>query len=395
MISAYGMIANGGVLMPRHTILKVSTTREAGLAARRDLKITGERVVTRQAAYIMTDIMAGNTIRSPSTRSGASGRSPTASTGVQGPPGRVQDRHDERQQGRPRLRLPRAAQGRAARARRRRLDGQLRQHAQRRQAVARHVGAAVVGDPVGRLQGPADRPLQPHQAQGPRHGGPSTRSPASSRTARPGARSRSCSSTAPSRQGRETRSTDVDIDAASGLRWQEGCVGPMVTKAYVDYSKVEGGPKAGRRPTAGWQARASRGSGVTGGPGSARARPTSTAAASTRSAARWGGSGSPPSKKCPLAPPEPTPCVPDFFNPLPAAEPLEPQRNRRRAAAATAGSESRPSRSASAARRPRAGRSSPRRRPRRARRRGRLFTSGSRPPAPGRRPAARPCRGRG
>ena len=61
-------------------------------------------------------------------------------------------------------------------------------------------------------------------------------------------------------------STVVDIDAASGLRWQDGCVGPMVTRAYMDYSKIEGGPKSWVKADLAWQARASRGSGVAGGP---------------------------------------------------------------------------------------------------------------------------------
>ena len=89
---------------------------------------------------------------------------------VQGPARRLQDRHDQRQQGRPRVRLPRAAdQQEPAGPRRRRLDGQLRQHAQRRQALAGHVGAAVVGDPVRRVEGHADRGLRADPAQGHRH----------------------------------------------------------------------------------------------------------------------------------------------------------------------------------------------------------------------------------
>ena len=46
----------------------------------------------------------------------------------------------------------------------------------------------------------------------------------------------------------------VDIDAASGLRWRDGCVGPDGDPPYLDYSQIEGGfPLAGARPTGrGW-----------------------------------------------------------------------------------------------------------------------------------------------
>ncbi len=95
------------------------------------------------------------------------------------PSGRVQDGYHHRQQGRARRRVPRPTVGQGpACAGGRGLDGQLRQHAQRRQALARHVGTAVVRDPVRRLEGDEDRGLRPDEAEGPGHGRPSTRSPA-------------------------------------------------------------------------------------------------------------------------------------------------------------------------------------------------------------------------
>ena len=105
----------------------------------------------------------------------------------------------------------------------------------------------------------------------------------------------------------------VDIDAASGLRWRDGCVGPLVTRSYLDYSKIEGGPKSWVKADRGWMARAARGSGVGGGP-----KGTRTAyfygGGFYPFGRTWGSSGLPPSKDCPLAPPPtPTPCVPDFF----------------------------------------------------------------------------------
>ena len=64
MISAYGAIADGGVLMPRHTIVEVTDENGKVVWPLNSAKASGERVASRQAAYIMTDILAGNTIRS-------------------------------------------------------------------------------------------------------------------------------------------------------------------------------------------------------------------------------------------------------------------------------------------------------------------------------------------
>ena len=38
---------------------------------------------------------------------------------------------------------------------------------------------------------------------------------------------------------RETIRVGLEIDAASGLRWQEGCVGPKISRGYMDLSRVE------------------------------------------------------------------------------------------------------------------------------------------------------------
>ena len=64
MISAFGMIGNGGVLVPHHTIVKILDGNDVQVWPAKDAKTTGERVVSRQSAYIITDILAGNTIES-------------------------------------------------------------------------------------------------------------------------------------------------------------------------------------------------------------------------------------------------------------------------------------------------------------------------------------------
>ena len=61
MISAFGMIGNGGVLVPHHTIVKILDSNDVQVWPPKDAKPAGKRVVSRQSAYIITDILAGNT----------------------------------------------------------------------------------------------------------------------------------------------------------------------------------------------------------------------------------------------------------------------------------------------------------------------------------------------
>jgi membrane peptidoglycan carboxypeptidase len=101
----------------------------------------------------------------------------------------------------------------------------------------------------------------------------------------------------------------VDIDGASGLLWQEGCVGPMRTVGALDLSQVEAAWPAWQRADNRWTARAARGAGVGGGP-----KGTVTqyfyGDGFYPFGRSWGGIFA-PTKLCPLAPPppsEPPPC---------------------------------------------------------------------------------------
>ena len=231
-------------------------------------RLAGKRVVSSQAAYIITDILAGNTIRRASTRSGASGGSRTASTSTKVRPaayktGTTSDNRDVLAYG---YLAPPSDQD-AAGPRRGRLDGQLRQLAQRRQALARHVGAAVVRDPVRGLQGHADRGLQPRQAQGPRHrdGRRVHRACSPGRTTRKTVNELFLPGTAPTQRRPTSPSpwTSTRPAACSGRR---AASGPMVTRSFIDFSKVEAGFPAWQKADTAWQARAARGPGVAGGP---------------------------------------------------------------------------------------------------------------------------------
>ncbi len=101
----------------------------------------------------------------------------------------------------------------------------------------------------------------------------------------------------------------LDVDAASGLLWQDGCVGPMVARSFIDLSKAESG--------------FSRGSGRTrpGRRGQPADRAWPAVPKHTRTSYFYGGGFYPyglswggqfaPTRRCQLAPPPPTVCVLD------------------------------------------------------------------------------------
>jgi hypothetical protein len=115
--------------------------------------------------------------------------------------------------------------------------------------------------------------------------------------------------TAPT-QGDDMRRT-IDIDAASGLLWQDGCVGPKKTVGALDFSHVEAAYPAWQKADNGWTKRAARGAGVAGGP-----KGTRTAyfygTGFYPFGRSWGGIFA-PTETCPLAPP---PVEPPCGNPF-------------------------------------------------------------------------------
>jgi membrane peptidoglycan carboxypeptidase len=61
LLGAYGTAANGGVLMPRTMITSVVDADGKSIYPLKADPPAGKRVVSKQAAYIITDILAGNT----------------------------------------------------------------------------------------------------------------------------------------------------------------------------------------------------------------------------------------------------------------------------------------------------------------------------------------------
>jgi membrane peptidoglycan carboxypeptidase len=59
----------------------------------------------------------------------------------------------------------------------------------------------------------------------------------------------------------------IQIDTATGLLWQEGCTGPAETQGFLDLSDAEAAfPPSWQKALDGWVARARKGAGVRGGP---------------------------------------------------------------------------------------------------------------------------------
>jgi len=66
---------------------------------------------------------------------------------------------------------------------------------------------------------------------------------------------------------KETLRVAASIDKASGLLWQDGCEGPQVTKGFFNLSEVEANFPAWQKANAAWGARAAKGTGVRGAKG--------------------------------------------------------------------------------------------------------------------------------
>jgi membrane peptidoglycan carboxypeptidase len=320
MITAYGTIANGGVQMPRHTIMKVLDADGNQVWPPANLKQTGQRVVSRQSAYIITDILAGNTQESVNPfwgkwhiTDGVSGRTVRPAAYKTGTTSDNRDVH---------------AYGFLALPSRKNLPGLV---------AGVWMGNSDNSPNDGKLSLDTSAPLWSAILSDVSKGMPIE----GFRRTKPkgldtvtvdaftgmlpnGATVRRVDElflpgTAPTKSA--SYAVAADIDSASGLRWRDGCVGPMVTRSFVDYSRAEAGFKSWQRADQGWEVRAARGPGVGGGP-----KGTRTAyfygGGFYPFGRTWGGGGFVPTKLCPIGPPPPTPCVSvDPASPCPSLPP--------------------------------------------------------------------------
>ncbi len=319
MISAFGTIANGGVLVPRRTILKVFDANGAQVWPAAGTKVDRTRVVSKATAYIVTDILAGNSITKVNPF-WAKWRVTNGVTGSRVRPaayktGTTSDNRDVHAYGYlapPKDKtLPALVAGVwMGNSDNSPNDGKLSldTSAPLWSAILSDVSKGMPIDKFSRVKpkGLVTRNVDAFTGTAP--GSWTTRSVPELFLTGTGPR-------------KATRATVTrDIDAASGLLWREGCVGPMETRAFVDLSRLESSNKRWQKADIAWQARAARGPGVAGGP------------KGTRTAYFYGGGFYPfgqtwgasfaPSKKCPIGPP-PSTCVPgDPEQPCPSEPPM-------------------------------------------------------------------------
>ncbi len=317
-LSAYGAIANGGVLLPHRTILKVIDSSGKQVWPATDAKPTGKRVISAETAYIITDILAGNTIRSVNpywakyaVTDGLGSRKvrPAAyKTGT------TQDNVDVLAYGylpppadasRPAL-VTGVWMGNSHNAVMKRTS--LDTSAPLWSAIMSEISKGMPIDKFSRVK-PKTLETATVDAFTGMLPGPTTTKTVNE-LFRPG--------TAPTRSADVTVS--VDIDSASGLLWQDGCAGPMVTKSFIDFSRAEPAFPVWQKADIAWQKRAARGINVYGGPKHTRTMyfydngffPFGRT---------WGGKF-PPTETCTVVPPSPTICFSlNPFSPCPSIEP--------------------------------------------------------------------------
>ncbi len=323
MISAYGTLADGGVLMPRHTILKVIGPDGTQVWPQPGVTLAGKRVISAQTAYIITDILAGNTQTSVNPF-WAKWRITDGVTSSKVRPaayktGTTEDTRDV------------LADGYLAPPSDPTLPGlvvgvwmgnsdnsptgslSLDSSAPLWSAIMSEVSKGMPIESFSRVK-PSGLVTATVDAFTGMLPGPTT-----TRTINelylPG--------TAPTSTGKPV--VTLQVDASSGLLWQPGCAGPEETRSFIDYSQVEAAYPAWQKADIAWQARAARGSGVRGGP-----KGTATTffygSGFYPFGRSWGGAFA-PTKMCDVVPvtPPPPPCISfDPASPCPSEFPTVP-----------------------------------------------------------------------
>jgi membrane peptidoglycan carboxypeptidase len=305
LISAYGAIANGGILVPRTTILEVRNAGGERIWPLADTPPAGKQVISAQAAFLVTDILASNT--DPAQNPFWSKRAI--------------------------------------------FDGKQRRPAALKTGTT---DATIDLTAVGYLAPPED-PAAPALVVGAWMGNSDNSAPPEGVVALESAASLWQSFLAQASRGtpiatfprppgvvqatvdafsgmkpgpfttrtvkewfiedtvpREIDNTKVplEIDSATGKLWQEGCAGPMEVQGFLDLSRVESEFSAWGRYNRGWVVRATRGSGVAGGPERTRTTYFYQSGGWTPFGGTWGAPFA-PTEVCEI--PEPTPLPSELF----------------------------------------------------------------------------------
>jgi membrane peptidoglycan carboxypeptidase len=262
LASAYGAIANGGVLVPRTTILKITDPQGNTIWPIPGAKTKTTKVVSPQAAYIMTDILASNTdpeknpfwsarklVNAAGTRRPAALKTGTTDSTIDLTAGGfVAPPKDSKKpaivtvawMGNSDNSAP--PEGVVA------LESAASLWQEFMNEVTKSLPLADFVEPDGIVRAKVDAwsGLRP---------GPGT-----TRTVN----EIFIDGTVPTKV--DDTKTELEIDSATGDLWQEGCTGPMEKKTFLDLSNVESAFPQWRPFNLGWIKRAEKGAGVRGGP---------------------------------------------------------------------------------------------------------------------------------
>jgi membrane peptidoglycan carboxypeptidase len=317
LLGGYNTIANGGVHMPRRVISTIVDDDGQTIWPLADEAPQGVRVISPAAAYIVTDIMAGNTDKKINPFwgkwaifDGATRRPAAYKTGT------TSDNRDVAAYGYVAPPADKAAPALSVgvwmgNSDNSPNDGKLSldTSAPLWSAILQEVSK---GDKIANFKPPKDIETATVDAHTGLRPGPFT-----TKTFKeyfvPG--------TVPKQK--ETLRVAASIDKATGLLWQDGCEGPKVTKGFFNLSEVEANFPAWQKANAAWGSRAAKGSGVRGGP-----KGTRTAYFYNGSFAPFGRTwGAPfmPTSKCPRYTP-PVYCDPfEAPDPFASAAPCVPR----------------------------------------------------------------------
>ena len=304
LLGGYGAIADSGVLMPRTMILSIVDSNGKTIYPDPNAApVKGKRVISPQTAYIMTDILAGNTV--PKTNpfwgewavyNGATRRPAAYKTGT------TNDNRDVHAYGFLAPPADKKAPALAVGVWMGNSNNEpntdtlsLKSSAPLWSRIMRDVSRGMPIATWKRPSGIVDATVDAISGMKP---GPFTKQKVKELFIK----------------GTQPTETDdlrrtVEIDSATGDLWAENCQGPKKTVGALDFSSVETSYGSWAKADRAWAARAARGPGVAGGP--KRTRTSYLYGSGFFPFGRsWGGIFA-PTKVCKPPAETPPPCVPD------------------------------------------------------------------------------------
>jgi membrane peptidoglycan carboxypeptidase len=261
LLSAYGAIADGGQLLPRTYILQVTDATGKVVYPTIDDTTTPIQVATPQAAYIVTDILNGNTIKSVNPywgkwqilEKGKTRRPAAYKTGT------TDDNKDVAAYGFLAPPVDPTAPALVVGVWMGNSDSTPNNGSLSLDSSAptwsRILTEISQGMPIATFKRPKDIVEVKVDAFSGLLPGPYTAATVNEVFIK---------GTEPTRK--DDLHVLLDIDSATNLLWQDGCTGPMVQKPFLDFSVVEPRFPEWQPYTQGWAQRAAKGPGTRGGP---------------------------------------------------------------------------------------------------------------------------------